>query len=149
MKCIHACLTSYSLHHCSRVHSTMTCNFVACISECANSVIPAYIPIIERRKDTPFTEQHKAWQQLRRGRYVEFNLVCILGTNCGITSSKSFPAKFLTRHLKKLFARTTGLRSWYYIWTENRRSDWKYFGITPSNSEMGIWPCKIFLDDIN
>lgn len=45
------------------------------LAECANSVIPAYIPIIEKRKDTPFTDQHKAWQQLRRGRYVEFNLV--------------------------------------------------------------------------
>uniref|UniRef100_A0A453P0P6 Uncharacterized protein n=1 Tax=Aegilops tauschii subsp. strangulata TaxID=200361 RepID=A0A453P0P6_AEGTS len=44
-------------------------------TECAASVIPAYIPIIERRKDTPFTEDHRAWQQLRRGRYVEFNLV--------------------------------------------------------------------------
>ncbi|MED6106302.1 hypothetical protein PIB30_003712 [Stylosanthes scabra] len=44
-------------------------------TECANSVIPAYIPIIERRKDLPYTEQQKAWQQLRRGRYVEFNLV--------------------------------------------------------------------------
>jgi coproporphyrinogen III oxidase len=43
--------------------------------ECAKSVVPAYIPIIEKRKDTPFTEEHKAWQQLRRGRYVEFNLV--------------------------------------------------------------------------
>lgn len=39
-------------------------------------MVPAYIPIIERRKDTPFTEQNKEWQQLRRGRYVEFNLVC-------------------------------------------------------------------------
>ncbi|WOL15858.1 hypothetical protein Cni_G24639 [Canna indica] len=43
-------------------------------TECAKSVVPAYIPIIEQRKDTPFTQQHKAWQQLRRGRYVEFNL---------------------------------------------------------------------------
>ena len=48
------------------------------LAECANSVIPAYIPIIEKRKDLPFTEQQKAWQQLRRGRYVEFNLVHIL-----------------------------------------------------------------------
>lgn len=45
------------------------------LAECANSVVPAYIPIVEKRKDTPFTEEHKAWQQLRRGRYVEFNLV--------------------------------------------------------------------------
>lgn len=45
------------------------------LAECANSVIPAYIPIIEKRKDLPFTVQQKEWQQLRRGRYVEFNLV--------------------------------------------------------------------------
>ncbi|XP_057954211.1 oxygen-dependent coproporphyrinogen-III oxidase, chloroplastic [Malania oleifera] len=53
-------------------------------TECSNSVIPAYIPIIERRKDTPFTDQHKAWQQLRRGRYVEFNLVYDRGTTFGL-----------------------------------------------------------------
>ncbi|CAA6669849.1 unnamed protein product [Spirodela intermedia] len=53
-------------------------------TECASSVIPAYIPIIERRKDTPFTDEHKAWQQLRRGRYVEFNLVYDRGTTFGL-----------------------------------------------------------------
>ncbi|KAK7258310.1 hypothetical protein RIF29_23883 [Crotalaria pallida] len=53
-------------------------------TECANSVIPAYIPIIEKRKDLPFTDQHKAWQQLRRGRYVEFNLVYDRGTTFGL-----------------------------------------------------------------
>ncbi|GAB2275361.1 Chloroperoxidase 1 [Dionaea muscipula] len=53
-------------------------------TECANSVIPAYIPIIEKRKDTSYTEAHKAWQQLRRGRYVEFNLVYDRGTTFGL-----------------------------------------------------------------
>lgn len=53
-------------------------------TECANSVIPAYLPIIEKRKDTPFTDSHKAWQQLRRGRYVEFNLVYDRGTTFGL-----------------------------------------------------------------
>lgn len=53
-------------------------------TECAKSAVPAYIPIIERRKDTPFTDQHKAWQQLRRGRYVEFNLVYDRGTTFGL-----------------------------------------------------------------
>ncbi|PIA37631.1 hypothetical protein AQUCO_03000291v1 [Aquilegia coerulea] len=53
-------------------------------TECASSVIPAYIPIIERRKDMPFTDQHKAWQQLRRGRYIEFNLVYDRGTTFGL-----------------------------------------------------------------
>ncbi|XVF71090.1 hypothetical protein PTKIN_Ptkin12aG0007100 [Pterospermum kingtungense] len=53
-------------------------------TECANSVVPAYIPIVEKRKDTPFNESHKAWQQLRRGRYVEFNLVYDRGTTFGL-----------------------------------------------------------------
>ncbi|CAH8336697.1 unnamed protein product [Eruca vesicaria subsp. sativa] len=53
-------------------------------TECANSVVPAYIPIVEIRKDMEFTEQHKAWQQLRRGRYVEFNLVYDRGTTFGL-----------------------------------------------------------------
>ncbi|GAB4849914.1 Chloroperoxidase 1 [Ancistrocladus abbreviatus] len=53
-------------------------------TECANSVVPAYIPIIERRKNMPYTERHKAWQQLRRGRYVEFNLVYDRGTTFGL-----------------------------------------------------------------
>lgn len=53
-------------------------------TECADSVLPAYIPIIERRKNTPFNEEHRAWQQLRRGRYVEFNLVYDRGTTFGL-----------------------------------------------------------------
>eukprot|EP00250_Pteridium_aquilinum_P024956 c29895_g1_i1 orf=672-1865(-) len=53
-------------------------------TECANAVIPAYIPLINKRKDTPFTPDNKAWQQLRRGRYVEFNLVYDRGTTFGL-----------------------------------------------------------------
>ncbi|CAL1370909.1 unnamed protein product [Linum trigynum] len=57
---------------------------LAFATECANSVIPAYVPIVERRKDMPFNDQQKAWQQLRRGRYVEFNLVYDRGTTFGL-----------------------------------------------------------------
>ncbi|XP_065859486.1 coproporphyrinogen-III oxidase 1, chloroplastic-like [Euphorbia lathyris] len=56
------------------------------VTECANSVVPAYFPIIEKRKDMPFEEHHKAWQQLRRGRFVEFNLVYDGGTKFGLKS---------------------------------------------------------------
>lgn len=34
--------------------------------------IPSWFPIVEKRRDTPFTEKQKQWQLLRRGRYVEF-----------------------------------------------------------------------------
>lgn len=46
----------------------------------------AYIPIVERRKDTPFTEAHRQFQLYRRGRYVEFNLVFDRGTLFGLQS---------------------------------------------------------------
>lgn len=49
-----------------------------------NHFIPAYVPIIERRKDTPFTEQQRQFQLYRRGRYVEFNLVYDRGTLFGL-----------------------------------------------------------------
>jgi coproporphyrinogen III oxidase len=47
------------------------------VKDCGFALTKQYIPIVKKRKDTPFTNQEKQWQQLRRGRYVEFNLVCI------------------------------------------------------------------------
>jgi coproporphyrinogen III oxidase len=46
--------------------------------------LPAYLPILMRRYDTPFTDEHRRWQQIRRGRYVEFNLVWDRGTVFGL-----------------------------------------------------------------
>ncbi|GAD81139.1 oxygen-dependent coproporphyrinogen oxidase [Vibrio ezurae] len=47
----------------------------------------AYVPIIEKRKNTPFTEQQRQFQLYRRGRYVEFNLVYDRGTLFGLQSN--------------------------------------------------------------
>jgi coproporphyrinogen III oxidase len=47
---------------------------------------PAYAPILERRRDQPFGERERRWQLLRRGRYVEFNLVWDRGTLFGLQS---------------------------------------------------------------
>ena len=48
--------------------------------------IDAYIPIINKRKDTPYTEHQRQFQLYRRGRYVEFNLVFDRGTLFGLQS---------------------------------------------------------------
>ncbi|KAI0438725.1 Coproporphyrinogen III oxidase [Xylaria telfairii] len=59
-------------------------NTFAFIQDCLKSFLPSYLPIIEKRKDMPFTEKEKEWQQVRRGRYVEFNLVHDRGTSFGL-----------------------------------------------------------------
>jgi len=49
-----------------------------------NNYIPAYLPIIQKRKDTQYGEQERDFQCYRRGRYVEFNLVYDRGTIFGL-----------------------------------------------------------------
>jgi coproporphyrinogen III oxidase len=48
--------------------------------------LDGYLPVLLRRKDTPFTQRERDWQLLRRGRYVEFNLVWDRGTHFGLQS---------------------------------------------------------------
>ena len=50
----------------------------------SNAFTEAYIPIIEKHKNKAFTEEEKYWQEIRRGRYVEFNLLHDRGTHFGI-----------------------------------------------------------------
>lgn len=49
-----------------------------------NSFLQAYVPIVEKHKDEAFTQEEKKWQEIRRGRYVEFNLLHDRGTHFGI-----------------------------------------------------------------
>lgn len=48
--------------------------------------LPAYLPLVEKRKDLPYGERERDWQLYRRGRYVEFNLVWDRGTHFGLQS---------------------------------------------------------------
>ncbi|KAF9321492.1 Coproporphyrinogen-III oxidase [Podila horticola] len=54
------------------------------VQSCGNAFVHQYVPIMERRKNMKFTKEDKHWQQLRRGRYVEFNLVHDRGTKFGL-----------------------------------------------------------------
>lgn len=54
------------------------------VQDCLKAFLPSYIPIIKKRKDMPYTQKEKEWQQIRRGRYVEFNLVHDRGTAFGL-----------------------------------------------------------------
>ena len=51
-----------------------------------NAFLPAYLPILERRRNTPYTDSQREFQLYRRGRYVEFNLVLDRGTLFGLQS---------------------------------------------------------------
>jgi len=52
-----------------------------------NCFTDAYIPIVEKRKNTPYTAENKFWQEIRRGRYVEFNLIHDRGTIFGLKTN--------------------------------------------------------------
>lgn len=52
-----------------------------------NAFIPAYMPILERTKDLAYSEKQRHWQEIRRGRYVEFNLIHDKGTHFGLKTN--------------------------------------------------------------
>ena len=54
---------------------------------CGYGFIDAYIPIVQKRMHTAFEAKHKYWQEIRRGRYVEFNLVHDRGTIFGLKTN--------------------------------------------------------------
>ncbi|TAL44112.1 MAG: oxygen-dependent coproporphyrinogen oxidase [Chitinophagaceae bacterium] len=54
---------------------------------CGDAFIKSYIPIVEKRKNTGYTAEHRYWQEIRRGRYVEFNLVHDRGTLFGLKTN--------------------------------------------------------------
>lgn len=54
------------------------------VEDCAGAFVPSYLPLVSRRMGEPFTPAQKRWQGLRRGRYVEFNLLYDRGTTFGL-----------------------------------------------------------------
>jgi coproporphyrinogen III oxidase len=58
----------------------------AILQAVGDAFLPAYLPIVQRRRNTPFGERERDFQAYRRGRYVEFNLVWDRGTLFGLQS---------------------------------------------------------------
>jgi coproporphyrinogen III oxidase len=69
--------------------------------------LPAYVPILARRKDQPYSERERAFQLYRRGRYAEFNLAIDRGTRYGIESG---------RRIESVLASLPPLAAWRYDW---------------------------------
>jgi coproporphyrinogen III oxidase len=73
----------------------------------ANHYLPAYIPILQRRKQTPYGDREREFQLYRRGRYAEFNLVYDRGTRFGLQSGG---------RVESILASLPPLAAWRYDW---------------------------------
>ncbi|XP_074491362.1 oxygen-dependent coproporphyrinogen-III oxidase, mitochondrial [Sebastes fasciatus] len=59
------------------------------VKSCARTVVPCYLPIVYKHLNDSVTDAEKDWQQVRRGRYVEFNLVYDRGVKFGLATPGS------------------------------------------------------------
>lgn len=80
----------------------------AFVRSVGDAYVEAYVPILERRKSTPYGERERAFQSYRRGRYVEFNLLQDRGTRFGLQAA--------TR-VESVLASMPPLASWRYDWS--------------------------------
>lgn len=73
-----------------------------------DSYVPAYVPILNKRKDMPYGERERQFQLYRRGRYVEFNLVFDRGTLFGLQTGG---------RTESILMSLPPLVRWEYNWT--------------------------------
>lgn len=73
--------------YCKASETKTMADWYAFVTQVGNSFLDAYIPIVEKRKDTSYSKKHRDWQEIRRGRYVEFNLVHDKGTLFGLKTN--------------------------------------------------------------
>jgi coproporphyrinogen III oxidase len=59
----------------------------AFVCDVGRSFLSAYLPIVQRRRDLPYGDSERHWQLIRRGRYVEFNLIHDRGTVFGLKTN--------------------------------------------------------------
>ncbi|WP_422106741.1 oxygen-dependent coproporphyrinogen oxidase [Winogradskyella sp.] len=73
--------------YCKKTDDMSMQNWYDFVTEVGDSFLEAYVPIVERRKDLPYSQEQRDWQEIRRGRYVEFNLVHDKGTLFGLKTN--------------------------------------------------------------
>ena len=81
----------------------------------ANSYLDAYLPIVSKRKHTAYTDQHKQFQEYRRGRYAEFNLVYDRGTLFGLQSGVG--------RIESILMSLPPIVRWTYDWKAEKGSE--------------------------
>ena len=88
-----------------------------------DAFIAAYLPIIEKRQNTPFGERERDFQAYRRGRYVEFNLVWDRGTLFGLQSGG---------RTESILMSLPPVVKWRYNWTpEAGTAEAKLYDVLP------------------
>uniref|UniRef100_A0A1Q3F933 coproporphyrinogen oxidase n=1 Tax=Culex tarsalis TaxID=7177 RepID=A0A1Q3F933_CULTA len=85
------------------------------VSSCAHSVIPSYLPLVKKHKNEAYGDRERQWQLLRRGRYVEFNLIYDRGTKFGLY--------------------TPGARYESILMSLPLTAKWEYMNLPPPNSK--------------
>lgn len=86
---------------------------LALVQSIANSFLSGYLPIVEKRKNIIFNEVQKNFQLMRRGRYVEFNLVYDRGTLFGLQSGG---------RIESILMSLPPAVIWTYNWTAEKNS---------------------------
>ncbi len=66
------------------------------VTETAGNFLNSYLPIVEKRKAMSYTQAQKDWQEIRRGRYVEFNLIHDRGTLFGLKTNGRTESIFMS-----------------------------------------------------
>ena len=64
--------------------------------DAGNAFLDAYLPIVKRRMDEPYNPAQRYWQEIRRGRYVEFNLIHDRGTLFGLKTNGRIESIFMS-----------------------------------------------------
>lgn len=82
--------------HCKGTDTMNMQDWFTFVTDVGNSFLRAYVPIIERRKDVSYSKAHREWQEIRRGRYVEFNLIHDKGTLFGLKTDGRIESIFMS-----------------------------------------------------